>query len=79
MLDGDFQSYWSATASYETIVPLINMDYDGLKTAIIEMLSGAESKVNTITFRNDAVIFLNKDDVYKNSKKHQCSIEKFMK
>ena len=33
--DGEFQSYWSGTASYETIVPLINMDYDGLKGAII--------------------------------------------
>ena len=29
------------------------MNYDGLKTAIIEMLSGAEVKVNTATFQND--------------------------
>ena len=28
-------------ASYEAIVPFINMNYDGLKNAIIEILSGA--------------------------------------
>ena len=50
MLRGEFKSYWSETASYEAIVPLINMDYDGLKASIIEMLSGAEVKVNTATF-----------------------------
>ena len=50
MLRGEFKSYWSETASYDAIVPLINMDFDGLKTAIIEMLSGAEVKVNTATY-----------------------------
>ncbi len=63
MLRGEFKSYWSETASYDAIVPLINMNYDGLKTAIIEMLSGSEVKVNTSGFRNDAVNFTNKDDV----------------
>ena len=55
MLRGEFKSYWSETASYDAIVPLINMDFDGLKTAIIEMLSGAEVKVNTATFKNDTL------------------------
>ncbi len=63
MLRGDFKSYWSETASYDAIVPLINMNYDGLKTAIIEMLSGAEVKVNTATFKNDTVNIRSKDDV----------------
>ena len=40
MIWNKFQSYWSDTGTYEAIVPLINMDFDGLKTAIIEMLSG---------------------------------------
>ena len=31
MLRGEFKSYWSETASYDAIVPLINMNYDGLK------------------------------------------------
>ena len=60
---GEFKSYWSETASYDAIVPLINMDYDGLKTAIIEMLSGTSVKINTATFRNDIVNIQSKDDV----------------
>lgn len=63
MLRGDFKSYWSETASYDAIVPFINMDYDGLKTAIIEMLSGTEVKVNTATFKNDTANIRSKDDV----------------
>ena len=29
----NFRSYWSQTGSYEAVVPLINMDFDGLKSA----------------------------------------------
>ena len=64
MLRGEFKSYWSETASYDAIVPLINMDFDGLKTAIIEMLSGAEVKVNTATFKNDTLNIKSRDDVW---------------
>ena len=63
MLEGDFQSYWSGTASYETIVPLINMDFDGLKTSIIEILSGASVETDVTSFQNDTISFANKDDV----------------
>lgn len=63
LLKGSFKSYWSETASYDAIVPLINMNYDGLKTSIIEMLSGDTIKVNTTTFRNDTVNYKSKDDV----------------
>ena len=63
MLHGDLKSYWSETGSYDVIVPLINLDFDGLKTAIIQMLSGGEIKVNTGSFMNDTVSFKNKDDV----------------
>ena len=63
MTKGRFRSYWSETASYDVIVPLINMNYDGLKTAVIEMLSGAEVKVNVAAFQNDTEDIKSKDDV----------------
>ncbi len=63
MLRGAFRSYWSKTGTYESILPLINMDFDGLKTAIITMLSGNSVKVKTISFQNDMVNFKNKNDV----------------
>ena len=64
MLEGEFQSYWSGTASYEAIVPLINMDFDGLKESIIEMLSGTNVAVDVTSFQNDTTNFANKDDIF---------------
>lgn len=63
MTKGRFRSYWSETGSYEVVVPLICMNYDGLKNAIIEMLSGSEVKVDTATFKNDPAKIQNRDDV----------------
>lgn len=63
MLKGKFRSYWSETGTYEAVVPLINMDFDGLKIAVIEMLSGFSVVVNIRSFQNDTVSFANRDDV----------------
>ena len=60
---GKFKSYWSEAGMYETINPLIDMDFDGLKTAIIEMLSGADAEVDVMSFQNDMIGFANKDDI----------------
>ncbi len=62
MLSGKFKSYWSDTANYDLVVPLINMNYDGLKEAIIELVSGADVPVDTGDFQND-ISFESKDDV----------------
>ncbi len=63
MLTGEFTNYWSDTASFELIVPLINMNYDGLQENIIQMLSSVEVPVDTGYFQNDVVSFSSKDDV----------------
>ena len=56
-----YQSYWSETGTYESIVPMINMNFDGLKTAMIELLAGGSVKVDTSTFQNDMINFSDKD------------------
>lgn len=63
MMEGDYQSYWSDTGTYEAIRPLINMDFDGLKAEILTMLAGDSVKVRTKSFQNDMVTFRSKDDV----------------
>ena len=63
MLRGTFQSYWSQTGTYESIIPLINMNFDGLKTDIVTMLSGDAVLVRTNSYQNDMVTFKNKHDV----------------
>lgn len=63
IIDGECTSYWTNTSSYKVIVTLINMNYDGLKTAIIETIGGGEVPVDTTDFQNDVVSFASKDDV----------------
>lgn len=63
MLRDNFQSCWSKAGTFELIRPYINMDFDGLKTAIIEMISGDAVAVDTTSFQNDMVSFTCKDDV----------------
>lgn len=63
MMRGNFKSYWSMTGTYESILPLISMDFDGLRTSIIKMLSGDSVRVEVSAFQNDMVTFQDKDDV----------------
>ena len=63
MLRGSFKSYWTQTGTYESILPLINMDFDGLRSAIIDMLAGESVEVIPYFFQNDMVSFRDKDDV----------------
>jgi ribosomal protein S8 len=39
------------------------MNFDGLKEAIVSMISGGRCKVNTLTFENDMISFKSRDDV----------------
>lgn len=57
------QNYWSQTASYKSVLPFINMNFDGLKNAIMEMFSGSAVSVNVSSFQNDTNSFSSKDDV----------------
>ena len=63
MLWNKFQSYWTQTGTYESIVPLISMNFDGLKTDIVTMISGGNVKIKAKSYQNDMVHFKNKDDV----------------
>ena len=63
LMRGTFRSYWSQTSTYEVVLPLINMDFDGLRAAIIEMLSGDYVAVDVSNFQNDTIHFSDRDDV----------------
>ena len=56
-------SYWGKTATYDTIVPYIQMNYEGLKDDIIEMLAGGHCAVDPTGFQNDLFVVNSKDDV----------------
>ena len=63
MLREEFDNYWSQTETYEALKIYIDMNFDGLKDAIITMLGGIRCRVNPRTFQNDMTTFQGKDDV----------------
>lgn len=63
MLSGIFDDYWNKTETYEALQIYIDMNFDGLRDAIIEMMAGARFKVDTSGFQNDMTTFKRKDDV----------------
>lgn len=63
MLNQTFQSYWVNTETYEALKIYMDMNYDGLKDAIIGMLGGGRIKINYRRFQNDMTTFKSKDDV----------------
>jgi hypothetical protein len=63
MLNGDYGSYWTDTASYTSLTDLIAMNFDGLKDSILQMLVGERVSVNVRSFQNDMTSFHKRDDV----------------
>ncbi len=59
----DFSSYWTSTETYEALKIYMDMDYDGLRSEIAQMLGGGRVVVNTGSFQNDMRNFKTKDDV----------------
>ena len=57
------RSFWAATGAYDAVAHYIQMNYEGLKDDIIQMLAGGRCKVNPTKFQNDMSIIHSKDDV----------------
>ena len=58
-----FGSFWTQTETYEALQVYIDMNYDGLKDAVVQMLGGEKVKINPAHFTNDMTTFKTKDDV----------------
>lgn len=63
MTGRDYDNYWTSTETYEALKIYIEMNFDGLKDTIIEILAGEKVVIDTTTFTNDMVTFVTKDDV----------------
>jgi hypothetical protein len=60
---GRCSSFWASTGAYDAVTRYIQMNFEGLKDNIIEMLAGGRCKVNPTKFQNDMSIIRSKDDV----------------
>ena len=58
-----FSNYWTSTETYEALKIYMEMDFDGLRADIVQMLGGGRVRVNTRSFQNDMRNFHTKDDV----------------
>lgn len=59
-----YDNYWTQTETYEALKIYIEMNFDGLKDAVISMIGGGKCKINSRTFQNDMTTFHSKDDVF---------------
>jgi hypothetical protein len=57
-------SYWSGTSSNEEVVRLINMDFQGIKNDVMNLIEGARVVFDFSNFQNDMVTINNKNDVF---------------
>lgn len=60
----DYANYWANTGAYDNLRTYIQMNYDGLKDDIINMLSGGRCYVNPSKFQNDMSEVRSKDEVF---------------
>lgn len=63
ILDGEYDNYWSNTASYESLRQYISMNFEGLRDLVVQMFAGARCTVDIDTFQNDMTSFKSRDDV----------------
>ena len=61
--EGVCDDYWSQTSSYEALKDNILMDFSGIKSDVIRMVSGESISVNVSKFTNSRVVN-SKDDVF---------------
>ena len=63
MLNQEFHSYWVNTETYEALKVYIEMNYDGLKDTIVQLLAGEQHTIEIRNFSNDMTTFTDQDDV----------------
>lgn len=63
MRNEEFGNYWVETETYESLKLYIDMDLDGLKETLLQMLGGAHCPIDTGTFQNDMTNIHSRDDV----------------
>lgn len=57
MLSGKYSDYWNQTETFNALKMYIEMNFDGLKDAVIRMLAGFREKIDIRRYSNDMVTF----------------------
>ena len=63
IIRGRFSNYWTSTETYEALKVYIQMNLDGLKDKITQLVAGEQIQINTTKFQNDMTTFNSADDI----------------
>ncbi len=63
MFRGFCTTFWNQTETYEALKMHIQHNFDGLRDAIVEMLTGKTVSVNTLRFSNEMFTYHSRDEV----------------
>ena len=63
MTGHDYDSYWTSTETYEALKIYIEMNFEGLKDKIKELIAGEKIEINPAKFQNDMTTFYSADDI----------------
>ena len=58
-----YNTYWNQTETFEALKVYIDMNFDGLREAVISLMAGACRKIDTANFANDMTTFRDMEDV----------------
>jgi len=63
MLMHKFNNYWNQTETFEALRLYIDMNFDGLRDAILAVMAGGRVEIDSRSFSNDMTTFHSADDV----------------
>ena len=64
LLAKKYDNYWNQTETFEALRVYIDMNFEGIRDDVLEMMAGERIPVNTSKFTNDMTTFETKDDVF---------------
>ena len=64
ILRGQFNNYWTSTETYEALKVYVEMNFDGLKDKVTQLIAGEKIVINPGKFQNDMTTLRSADDIF---------------
>lgn len=58
-----FNNYWTQTETYDALMVYIDLNFDGLKDAVVDLLGENRCRIDVGSFQNDMTSMKSRDDV----------------
>lgn len=64
LVRGKFNNYWTSTETYEALKVYIEMNFDGVKDKVTQLIAGEKIEINPGKFQNNMTTLRSADDVF---------------